>query len=145
MAGLIKKDFNVKKRATILLSAALLVSTTQLMAEENPAIEPMQEYLEFAAFSGGAITKQQLANFDSKDIQYIDTRKAAQFEGSHIPDAINIDWREILTRKDEVSATKTVVLYCDTGLLSSKAQFALSVIGYENVRVLFGGYSEWKQ
>jgi len=125
------------------LSAALLMTATKSMAEAHPAIEPMQEYLEFAAFSGGAITQQQLSSFDSDSIQYIDTRKSDSFETSHIPGAINIEWREILTRLDEVSESKTVVLYCDTGLLSSKAQFALSVIGYENVRVLFGGYAEW--
>ena len=119
------------------------MTATKSMAEAHPAIEPMQEYLEFAAFSGGAITQQQLSSFDSDSIQYIDTRKSDSFETSHIPGAINIEWREILTRLDEVSESKTVVLYCDTGLLSSKAQFALSVIGYENVRVLFGGYAEW--
>ena len=135
----------MKKNLLIGLSFALLLPTANAMAEENPALEPMQEYLDFAAFSGGAITKQQLANFSSDDIQYIDTRQAEQFETSHIPGAINIDWRQILTHKDQISDSKTVVLYCDTGLLSSKAQFALSVLGYENVRVLFGGYAEWKK
>ncbi|MBN2865797.1 MAG: rhodanese-like domain-containing protein [Thiotrichales bacterium] len=133
----------MKQPILIGLSLALLMPSANSMAEENPAFEPMQEYLEFAAFSGGAITKQQLANFSSDDIQYIDTRQAEQFETSHIPGAINIDWRQILTHKDQISDSKTVVLYCDTGLLSSKAQFALSVLGYENVRVLFGGYAEW--
>lgn len=135
----------MKKNLLIGLGFAILLPTANAMAEENPAFEPMQEYLDFAAFSGGAITKQQLANFSSDDIQYIDTRQTEQFETSHIPGAINIDWRQILTHKDQISDSKTVVLYCDTGLLSSKAQFALSVLGYENVRVLFGGYAEWKK
>ncbi|HHT00792.1 MAG TPA: rhodanese-like domain-containing protein, partial [Thiomicrospira sp.] len=54
-------------------------------------------------------------------------------------------WRELLSRKDEVPTDKTVVVYCDTGLLSSKAHFALSVAGFENVRVLFGGYLKWQE
>jgi len=129
----------------VLLSLNLLNPLAIVHAEDNPAQEAMQEYLDFAAYSGGAITSQQLANFDANNIQYIDTRKAELFSESHIPGAINIEWRELLSRKDEVSETKTVVLYCDTGLLSSKAQFALSVLGYENVRVLFGGYANWQK
>jgi len=135
----------MKTWLSVLLSFSLLNPLSITYAEENPAQETMQEYLDFAAFSGGAITAEQLANFDANSIQYIDTRKAEQFADSHIPGAINIEWREILTRKDEVSDSKTVVLYCDTGLLSSKAQFALSVLGYENVRVLFGGYANWQK
>jgi len=135
----------MKKAMFLGLSLALLLPSVNSMAEENPAFEPMQAYLEFATFSGGAITKQQLANVSRDNIQYIDTRQTEQFETSHIPGAINIDWRQILTRKDEISDSKTVVLYCDTGLLSSKAQFALSVLEYENVRVLLGGYDEWNK
>jgi rhodanese-related sulfurtransferase len=37
-----------------------------------------------------------------------------------------------------------VLLYCNTGTLSAQAGFALRVAGYENVRVLQGGYAEWK-
>ena len=40
---------------------------------------------------------------------------------------------------------KTVVLYCDTGLLSAKAHLVLRLAGYENVKVLQGGYLMWSQ
>lgn len=38
----------------------------------------------------------------------------------------------------------TVLAYCNTGTLSAQAGFALRVAGYENVRILQGGYAEWK-
>jgi rhodanese-related sulfurtransferase len=40
---------------------------------------------------------------------------------------------------------KTVVLYCDTGLLSAKAHLALRLADYENVKALLGGYLMWSQ
>ena len=136
---------NLKNWVLILFSAVLLLPASNALAEEHPAIEPMQDYFDFVPFSGGAITQQQLVNFDQNTVQYIDTRQKDRFDASHIKGAINIEWREVLARRDDVSKSKIVVLYCDTGILSSKAHLALSVIGYENVRVLFGGYDAWNK
>ncbi|MEA3406095.1 MAG: rhodanese-like domain-containing protein [Pseudomonadota bacterium] len=120
--------------------------TSSYAEDENPAaIEAMQDYFDFAQYSGGTIFKEQLEKLEPETIAYIDARNAQQYESGHIANAINIEWRELLSRKDEVPTDKTVVLYCDTGLLSSKAHFALSVAGFENVRVLFGGYLKWKE
>ena len=74
---------------------------------------------------------------------FVDTRNKGQFEAGHIPGARHIEWREILARRDEIPTDVPVVLYCETGLLSSKAHFALSVSGRENVKVLWGGYLMW--
>jgi hypothetical protein len=37
-----------------------------------------------------------------------------------------------------------VLIYCNTGNLSTQAGFALLVAGYENVKILQGGFEEWK-
>ena len=37
-----------------------------------------------------------------------------------------------------------MLVYCNTGTLSAQAGFALRVAGWENVRILQGGLSEWK-
>ncbi len=87
----------------------------------------------------------QLASVGAGEILFIDTRSPDQYESGHIPDARNIEWREVLTRKEEIPMDKTVVLYCDTGLLSAKAHFALRLAGYENLKVLQGGYLMWSQ
>ena len=112
-------------------------------AEDNPAIEAMQEYLEFAEFSEGAISTEQLASIEPGEIVFVDTRNKGQFDEGHIPGAMNIEWRQILSRRAEIPTDRPVVLYCETGLLSSKAQFALRVAGRENVKVLWGGYLMW--
>ncbi|WP_456411994.1 rhodanese-like domain-containing protein [Thiolapillus sp.] len=113
------------------------------MAEENPALETIQEYLEFAEYADGAITPEQLVSIDRKDIVFVDARKPERFEAGHIPGAMNIEWRQILERQDEIPRDKSVVLYCDTGLSSSKAYFILRLAGRENIKVLRGGYLMW--
>jgi len=115
------------------------------MADDNPAIDAIQEYMEFAEYSDGAISTAQLASVGAGEILFIDTRSPGQYKSGHIPDARNIEWREVLTRKQEIPVDKTVVLYCDTGMLSSKAHLALRLAGYENVKVLLGGYLAWSR
>jgi rhodanese-related sulfurtransferase len=74
---------------------------------------------------------------------FVDTRDAAQFVQGHIPNAVNIEWQRILAESDNVPKNKLVALYCNTGSLSSQAGFALRVAGWDNVRVLHGGYDDW--
>ena len=127
----------------IIALTAIIVFSTISYAENNPAIEAMQEYLDFAEYAEGSISPEQLASIETENILFIDARNEGQYKEGHIPGALNIEWRQILARRDEIPKDKPVVLYCDTGLLSSKAQFALRVAGWENVKVLWGGYLVW--
>lgn len=120
-----------------------LLATGKLLADEHDMFEFMQEYLDFAPYSDGTISSEQLNDAGLENFFFIDTRNSGQFNQGHIPGAINIDWREILKRKHEVPKDKSVVLYCETGLLSSKAQYMLQLAGYDNVKVLWGGYLVW--
>jgi len=74
----------------------------------------------------------------------IDTRDADQYQVSHIPGAVNIEWRQVLGRRAELPSDKMVLVYCNTGTLSAQAGFALRVAGMDNVRILQGGLNEWK-
>jgi len=126
-----------------ILAALLTVPIYSANAGDNPALDAMQEYLDFADYADGAISSEQLASIDSQDIFFVDTRDGEQYDAGHIPGAVNIEWRQILSRRDEIPTDKPVVLYCETGLLSSRAHFALRIAGRENVKVLSGGYSTW--
>ncbi|HEC07876.1 MAG TPA: rhodanese-like domain-containing protein [Thiolapillus brandeum] len=128
-----------------LILGAMLTVSCQVLAENEPALDAIQEYLEFAEYSDGAIMPEQLASIDSKDILYVDARNAERYNAGHIPGAINIEWRQILERRDEIPKDKSVVLYCDTGLSSSRAYFILRLAGRENIKVLRGGYLMWKE
>ena len=129
------------KKILVSIAGALLVQFA--CAEDDPAVEAMQEYLDFAEYSEGTISTEQLSSVEAGDIFFIDARSRGQYDEGHIPGAVNIEWRQILARRAEIPVDKPVVLYCETGLLSSKAHFALRVAGWENVKVLWGGYLMW--
>ncbi len=57
---------------------------------------------------------------------------------------MNIEWREILVRRDEIPRDRPVAYYCDTGPLTSKAQFILRLAGFDPIKVLFGGFDAWR-
>lgn len=125
----------------LLLFTPVLASNVN--AADNPAVEALQEYLEFAEYGEGAITGAQLDSVGVEEFLFIDTRAADDYAAGRIAGAVNIEWREVLSRREEIPMEKTVVLYCDTGLLSSRAQLALKLAGYDNAKVLLGGYQEW--
>ena len=114
-------------------------------AEESQALDAIQAYLDFATYSDGTITLEQLENSGTAEVLFIDARDSRQFDEGHIPNAVNIEWRQILDRRNEVPDDRPVVFYCNTGTLSAKAQFILRLAGQENVKVLHGGYEEWKR
>lgn len=133
----------MKSFKTLFLSVTLFLLPGLTHAEDNPVVEAMQEYMEFASYTDGTITKAQMESLGLESLFLIDARSVERFEEKHIPNAVNIEWRQVLNHMDEIPIDKTVVLYCDSGLLSSKAHFALKLAGYENVRVLLGGYASW--
>ena len=135
------KQHFLKFAAVSALSITALQSPQSLAAE--PAVqEALEGYFDFASFADGVVAPAMLSQLG--DIQLIDTRKAEDFEKGHIPGAINIEWRKVIFNTDQIAKDKLVVLYCDTGILSSKTHLALRLMGYENARVLFGGFQQYK-
>lgn len=129
----------------VFTAGILLLFSTITLADDSPALDAVQEYLDFAEYSDGAIMPEQLASIDSQAIVFVDARNPERFAAGHIPNAINIEWRQILERRNEIPEDKSVVLYCDTGLSSSRAYMILKLAGRENIKVMRGGYFMWKE
>jgi rhodanese-related sulfurtransferase len=111
---------------------------------DEAAVSAMAEYLEFQDYGGGVIFAEQIPAEQWKKTFVIDARDAGQFSKGHIDGAVNIEWRQVLAEKSRIPKDRMVLLYCNTGSLSAQAGFALRVAGYDNVRILQGGYEEWK-
>lgn len=129
----------------LLAALVVMAATMTAVRAENPAVEAMQEYLEFATYDAGIIVPQQLTKEIFESVVFIDTRSEEQFGKEAIPGARHIEWREVLGRIDEIPTDKKVVLYCNTGSLSAQAAFALRVAGRTNVLVLQGGIEGWRK
>ena len=127
------------------LAAAVLAAAPLAHADNKAlAVDEMEAYLEFVDYGGGVIFAEQIPADEWKKMIVIDARDAGQFAKGHIPGAINMDWRQVLAKRNTIPKDKPVLIYCNTGSLSAQAGFALRVAGWDNLRILQGGMEEWK-
>ena len=124
------------------IAGSLLLAPTAHADNKAIATDEMEAYLEFVDYGGGVIFAEQIPKEEWPKMVLIDARDPAQFAKGHIPGAINMDWRQVLAKRNDIPKNKTVLIYCNTGSLSAQAGFALRVAGWENVRILQGGMSE---
>jgi rhodanese-related sulfurtransferase len=129
----------------IYFTLALLLAFPSVMANDKAKIiDELSGYLEFVDYGGGTIFPEQIPKGEYAKMMVIDARDATQYAKEHIPGAVNIEWRQVLAKSGDIPKNKPVLIYCNTGTLSAQAGFALRVSGWENVRILQGGFSEWK-
>ena len=129
----------------IYFTLALLLAIPSAMANDKAKIiDEISGYLEFVDYGGGTIFPEQIPKGEYAKMMVIDARDAAQYAKEHIPGAVNIEWRQVLAKSGDIPKNKPVLIYCNTGTLSAQAGFALRVSGWEHVRILQGGFSEWK-
>ncbi len=129
--------------ASLALGCSLALAANVAHANDA-AVTAMAEYLEFQDYGGGVIFAEQMPADQWPKTFVIDARDAGQYSKGHIDGAVNIEWRHVLAEKGRIPKDKMVLIYCNTGSLSAQAGFALRVAGYDNVRILQGGYEEWK-
>ncbi|WP_197919123.1 rhodanese-like domain-containing protein [Thiosulfatihalobacter marinus] len=123
---------------------ALSMSALPALAQEN-GIEAMQEYMMFSDYETGISLPRQIDQTVFETALFVDTRDAGQFEEGTIPGSVNIEWREVLDRIDEIPEDRMTILFCNTGSLSAQATFALRVAGRSNVVVMQTGFTGWQQ
>jgi rhodanese-related sulfurtransferase len=124
---------------------ALLMMAAPAMANDKAKlIDELSAYLEFVEYGGGTIFAEQIPKSEYAKMVIIDARDARQYAQEHIPGAVNIEWRQVLAQSARIPKDKSVLIYCNTGSLSAQAGFALRAAGWENVRILQGGFAEWK-
>lgn len=135
-------------RHAFALAITLLYPLASLAEDQNPneaIAEAIQSQMDFTEYSGGVVLPAQILDGAWKDYFIVDTRSAERFGEGHLPDAVHIEWRELPGRREELPRDRPVLLYCDTGMLSAQDHFAVRLLGWDNSRVLQGGYSAWTQ
>ena len=133
---------SIKHLTAVVLLTSL--SFTPAQASEE-AIEMMNDYMAVQEYESGIMVPQQIDQMVFEASTFIDTRDAEQYEAATIPGAINLEWRQVLERIDEIPEEGKVILFCNTGSLSAQATFALRVAGRENVVVLQTGFLGWQK
>lgn len=77
----------------------------------------------------------------------LDVRTQEEYSEGHIPGAINIEYRELPSRIDEINAftNKKIVVYCERGVRANIAEETLKKAGFTEVLRLEGDMSGWRE
>jgi len=98
-----------------------------------------------------------------KNVSLVDARSSKEYRGSdvravrrgHIPGAVNIDWekniengifksRAKLSRiYSDIPKNSRIMTYCQGGYRAANAFLALTILGYQNVKLYLGSWGEW--
>jgi rhodanese-related sulfurtransferase len=132
------------KFVQVLVAAAMAISTPAMADSKAVLIDEISGYLEFIDYGGAVIFAEQIPRAEYSKMMVIDARDAGQFSKAHIPGAVNIEWRKVLEQRSKIPKDKMVLIYCNTGSLSAQAGLALRLAGYDNVKIMQGGFEEWK-
>ena len=118
----------------------LASSSMPLQAGASALMEALEEYYLFAEPGGGSISYSRIPVEERSQVLFVDTRTLQEYQADHIPGALQIEWREILERRDELPLDRPIILYCNSGASSAQAMMGLRLAGMENVRTLAGGF-----
>ncbi len=82
-----------------------------------------------------------------EEIQVIDVLSEKSYEKRHLPGAINIPYRDIAKRKDEIDPDKEIIVYCNDKDCDASpiAAEKLVKLGFEDVTDFEGGLLEWEK
>jgi len=129
---------------TLAIAAASWLPLAVHAQADKPTINALEGYFDFIDYNSGTLMAEQIPAGDYKKLFVLDVRDAAQFAKDHIPGAVNIEWRKVFAERAKLPKDKTVLVYCNTSSFSAQVAMALRMDGFENIRILHGGYGEWK-
>ena len=89
-----------------------------------------------------------LEGINSSKINLIDVRTYDEFASGHIPNAINIDFKNFTEFQENINLIekdKPTYIYCLSGGRSAKAYSYLKEIGFNNLYELDGGILDWRK
>lgn len=75
---------------------------------------------------------------------FLDVRTSGEYSGGHVPGAKNIPVQVLASRLAEVPKDKTVYVYCESGVRSTKAANLLVDAGYTNVINMKASMRGWR-
>lgn len=97
-----------------------------------------------------------LDRIDDPDVTLVDARSPGEYTNGRIPGAISVDWVtnlgedglylpsvELVALYGDPNPTQTFIVYCQTGSRASVDWLVLTMLGYADVRIYDGSWSEW--
>ena len=136
--------FRLRLALTLALAAATCLPIAAQTQADKATVNAIEGYFDFVDTNSGTLMAEQIPAEDYKRLFVLDVRDAGQFGKDHIAGAVNIDWRQVFAQRAKLPKGKTILVYCNTSSFAGQVAMALRMDGFENVRLLHGGYNEWK-
>ncbi|MDO8776935.1 MAG: rhodanese-like domain-containing protein [Burkholderiaceae bacterium] len=143
LTGFARASRRVTLAASFIAASALLPVAAQAQMDKA-STEAVASYFDFVDYNSDTIMAEQIAAEDWKKFYLLDVRDAGQYAKEHIPGAVNIEWRKVFGERARLPKDKTILVYCNTGSFSGQVAMALRMDGFENVRILHGGFGAWQ-
>jgi thiosulfate/3-mercaptopyruvate sulfurtransferase len=114
------------------------------------------------------LVEELLLEMKGSNVVIVDARSPAEYSGfdvrakrgGHIPGTVNIDWLRNVTNDDlktfksapelrkmyeaaGVTPDKDIIVHCHTGVRAAHTVFALTLLGYSQLRNYNGSWQEW--
>lgn len=91
------------------------------------------------------ITLEELKEKQLDGAEIIDVRSNTEYNESHVEGSINLPENEIENKIEQIinDKNKLIVLYCASGIRSTKAYNKLKNLGYTNLYTLYGGMQNY--
>ncbi len=134
----------LRKAASSVLLVGALALTAPAHAGDSAVEAALADHFAFESYSDGSVRPEQITPDLWDRFVIVDTRDTGKYKENHIPGAIHVEWRTVLDNRDRLPKDEPLLLYCNTSSLSAQAALALKLVGYDNVKVLAGGFDAWK-
>ncbi len=110
-------------------------------------IEEVMESMTFEFFGSGKHKISSAMHLSDENTVFLDVRsdyeqQTLSFGLVHHMDVLHIPVNEISSRFDEIPRDRSVGIFCSSGTRSTMAYLYLRAQGFDNVRIVEGGYAE---
>jgi rhodanese-related sulfurtransferase len=140
--------------AILLVAAAIGLMVNLIRPDPLPLVGDWSQEARMRLELGKSIVislEGSLEFFFNKKAVFLDARSPELYERGHIEGALNLPWEDFEKRFREVlkgiSHDAVLVTYCDGEGCSQSHDLSLALFkeGYNNVRVLVGGWRLWQE
>ena len=102
----------------------------------------MSDEADGSAADGHSVAPAEAVELIAAGATLVDVRRPYEYEGGHLPGAVNIEMNELPARSAEIARDRPVLFYCRSGNRSSMAVDAFREAGYD-AQNLAGGIAAW--
>ncbi len=135
----------MKKLAFLLLAVLLAFPVLMISAQQDAVTTRVEEFGNNLPRGYGLISAEDLSGLVSvQQTVLLDVRQPEEYAAGHLEGAFNVPLREVAKNLDLLpDKTASIVVICMGGGRATLAATSLEILGYDNVKILKGGYDAW--